>query len=373
MKLRAALTDAQTVAEHLQRDAALGREREAALVRERDELRTILGAARTALDTAQAELADRPHPGKGTGEVSRGSPMSHAASGGTGGAASSAVVRVATDAVLSALRHQSPHHHEAESPSRAPAARGGEGQMASRAPSLAHPAPPCGGAHACAVASGGRSGGRSAAREGSKAPLAPAQSPAAPAMVLWPRSPCLPVPIPTPDTPYTPDMPTPDMACASAGVRSPPRPPRARGAAAPQPHPYDVSHQATGSALLSPAQPPGHLASPPGSATRLRSQRRLCGARRCGLRSPPGSPTQAAAVLHLSIERDAHGRVGVAHQGTRVIDVAPRGPAESCGIRSGDTIIAVAGRPVEQLDINAALDSAPYGRPYLISVRRPHA
>ncbi|HEM45652.1 MAG TPA: PDZ domain-containing protein, partial [Alphaproteobacteria bacterium] len=49
----------------------------------------------------------------------------------------------------------------------------------------------------------------------------------------------------------------------------------------------------------------------------------------------------------------------------------PGGPAEQAGLRGGDTIVAVAGRPIENIyDYTYALDELSVGEPVVITVMR---
>ncbi|MDH3475288.1 MAG: PDZ domain-containing protein, partial [Rhodospirillales bacterium] len=58
-------------------------------------------------------------------------------------------------------------------------------------------------------------------------------------------------------------------------------------------------------------------------------------------------------------------------QGARISGVAKGGPAEAAGLRSGDLVIEMAGRKIENIyDYSHALDSLKVGRPVAMIVLR---
>ena len=62
---------------------------------------------------------------------------------------------------------------------------------------------------------------------------------------------------------------------------------------------------------------------------------------------------------------------GMVAEGALIASVQAGGPADQGGIRQGDVIVAVAGRPVRSpADVISAVEAADVGRPLLISVRR---
>lgn len=90
----------------------------------------------------------------------------------------------------------------------------------------------------------------------------------------------------------------------------------------------------------------------------------------------------AADCMHSVVEDiRARGWLGlrlgsVRPRGLRVLDVAPGGPAEKAGLRPGDLVLAIGGRPVEAGDpvaVQPLLEQARPGKSLSLLIRRDDA
>jgi len=84
-----------------------------------------------------------------------------------------------------------------------------------------------------------------------------------------------------------------------------------------------------------------------------------------------GSGRVSHPVIGVSLGLVGTGANGMADPGALVVNLQPGGPAERGGLRRGDVIVSVAGRPVKTpADVVQAVDGAGVGTPLAIVARR---